>query len=84
MPDPVFRLRLLPVSAGIFAGSLSANMVTITTTAICQALVYLSDDEQAAFLAAIGYVDLCLFDPTEAAPYITALVDFQRKIGIGV
>ena len=56
--------------------------LSLSLQAIYQALVYLSDDEQAAFLDAVGSVDLCLFDPADAEPYINALVDFKRQIGI--
>lgn len=74
---PSDLLRLVPVSAGIYAGGFRERMAELTAAALHTAAERIATEEPALFQELPPNqgrnCELCLFDPREAAPYAAAL-----------
>ena len=65
-------LRLLPISSGIFAGTLSDELTPLTHEAICVGFEQLHPFDQQACIAEDRRVELCIFNEGEYPKYVTA------------
>merc|ERR1712232_947741 len=72
------RLRLLPVSSGIFAGAYADQMPTLTAEALSRALGRLDHEHVQRLKQTDVSADLCIFSAADFADYCKAMPSARK------